>query len=62
MREKYSTLLFGKFASADGIIAEHQKIIGNQRCVFYGKMGSMVSKKILRADFNGSQSQNPSYS
>lgn len=54
MREKYSTLLFGKFVYADGTIAEHQKIIANQGCVFYGKMGSTVSKKILRADFNGS--------
>ena len=33
------------FAPQEGTIAEHQKIINSQGYVFYGKMGSAVSKK-----------------
>lgn len=39
---------FEKFATEDGTIAEHQKIIEKRGYVYYGKMGSPVSDKNIQ--------------
>lgn len=39
---------FEKFATKDGTIAEHQKLIDQKGYVYYGKMGNPVSDKNIR--------------
>jgi len=39
---------FEKFATEEGTIAEHQKLIAQKGYVYYGKMGNPVSDKNIR--------------
>ena len=39
---------FEKFATEEGTIAEHQKLIAQKGYAYYGKMGNPVSDKNIR--------------